>query len=82
MLMQNHGLLTVGRTIGECFVFMDTLVRACKTQERVMATGGRSRPLSREVLQHTQQQMEKRRGNKPSGELEWRMYQRLVAEEV
>jgi len=82
MIMQNHGLLTVGRTIGECFVLMDTLVRACETQERVMATGGRARPLSRAVCEHTWRQMEKRRGNKPAGTLEWRMYRRLVAEEV
>ena len=47
-----------------------------------MATGGRARALSRAVCEHTWQQMEKRRGNKPGGELEWRMYRRLVAEEV
>lgn len=82
MIMQNHGLLSAGRTIGECFVFMDTLVRACETQERVMATGGQARALSREVCEHTSRQMAKRRGNKPSGELEWRMYRRLVADEV
>jgi ribulose-5-phosphate 4-epimerase/fuculose-1-phosphate aldolase len=82
MIMENHGLLTVGRTIGECFVFMDNLQRACETQERIMATGGRARALTREVCEHTWRQMEKRRGNKPSGELEWKMYRRLVAEEV
>lgn len=78
MIMRNHGLLTVGRTIGEAFVFMDKLLRACETQERVMATGGKARPIPAEVGEHTWRQMEARRGNKPGGDLEWRMYRRLV----
>jgi ribulose-5-phosphate 4-epimerase/fuculose-1-phosphate aldolase len=78
MIMRNHGLLTVGRTIGEAFVFMDKLLRACETQERILATGARARPIPREVCEHTWNQLEKRRGNKPGGELEWRMYRRLV----
>jgi ribulose-5-phosphate 4-epimerase/fuculose-1-phosphate aldolase len=82
MIMQNHGLLTVGRTIGECFLFMDILQHARETQERIMATGGRAHPLPPAVCEHTWRQMEKRRGNKPCGELEWRMYRRLVAEEI
>ena len=32
MIMENHGLLTVGRTIGEAFTYMDKLLRACETQ--------------------------------------------------
>jgi ribulose-5-phosphate 4-epimerase/fuculose-1-phosphate aldolase len=78
MIMLNHGLLTVGRTIGEAFVYMDKLIRACETQVRIMSTGGKARPVPREVCEHTYRQMEARRGNKPSGELEWKMYLRRV----
>ncbi|MGH7087852.1 MAG: class II aldolase/adducin family protein [Stellaceae bacterium] len=81
MIMRNHGLLSVGRTVGEAFVFMDKLLRACETQERVMATGGKARPLPPEVCAHTYAQMEGRHGNRPGGEQEWRMYRRLVATE-
>lgn len=78
MIMLNHGLLTVGRTIGEAFVYMDKLIRACETQLRIMSTGGTARPVPREVCEHTFRQMEARRGNKPSGALEWKMYMRRV----
>jgi ribulose-5-phosphate 4-epimerase/fuculose-1-phosphate aldolase len=78
MIMLNHGLLTVGRTIGEAFVYMDKLIRACETQVRIMSTGGNARRISREVCEHTYRQMEGRRGNRPAGELEWKMYMRMV----
>ncbi|MCS0634019.1 class II aldolase/adducin family protein [Telluria mixta] len=39
MLMRNHGSLTVGRTIAEAFVLMETLDRACDVQLRAQAAG-------------------------------------------
>jgi ribulose-5-phosphate 4-epimerase/fuculose-1-phosphate aldolase len=78
MIMLNHGLLTVGRTIGEAFSYMDKLIRACDTQVRIMATGGTARQLPAEVCEHTYRQIETRRGNKPAGELEWKMWRRMV----
>lgn len=78
MIMRNHGLLAVGRTIGEAFTYMEKLLRACDTQVRIMSTGGAARRIPVEVCEHTFQQMEARRGNKPAGDLEWKMYRRLV----
>jgi ribulose-5-phosphate 4-epimerase/fuculose-1-phosphate aldolase len=78
MVMLNNGLLTVGRTIGEAFTYMDKLIRACETQVRIMSTGGAARRITTDVLEHTYRQMEARRGNQPAGELEWKMYRRLV----
>lgn len=78
MIMRNHGLLTIGRTIGEAFSIMDRLVQACDTQVRIMATGGTARPLAPEICEHTHRQMNARRGNKPAGELEWTMHQRMM----
>jgi ribulose-5-phosphate 4-epimerase/fuculose-1-phosphate aldolase len=78
MIMRNHGLLSVGRTIGEAFTYMEKLLRACETQVRIMSTGGSARRVPLEVCEHTYRQMEARRGNQPAGELEWKMYQRLV----
>lgn len=37
MLLRNHGSLTVGRTIAEAFVLMETLDRACDVQLRAQA---------------------------------------------
>jgi ribulose-5-phosphate 4-epimerase/fuculose-1-phosphate aldolase len=78
MIMRNHGLLAVGRTIGEAFTYMEKLLRACETQVRIMSTGGHARAVPKEVCEHTFRQMEARRGNKPAGELEWKMYRRMV----
>ena len=39
MIMRNHGLLTVGRTVAEAFMLHFYLERACRVQLEVMATG-------------------------------------------
>ncbi len=39
MLMENHGLLSVGRSVGEAFYHLYTLENACKVQVDVMASG-------------------------------------------
>jgi ribulose-5-phosphate 4-epimerase/fuculose-1-phosphate aldolase len=39
MILRNHGLLTVGRSIGEAFMLMHYLERACRVQLQVLATG-------------------------------------------
>jgi len=39
MLMENHGLLSAGRTVGEAFYHLYMLENACKVQVDVMASG-------------------------------------------
>ncbi len=39
MLLRNHGALTMGRTIGDAFMHMYDLVRACQIQLQILATG-------------------------------------------
>lgn len=78
MIMWNHGLLTVGRTIGEAFAFMQKLVAACEIQERLMATGAAIREIPEDVLAHTVAQSQDRVGNKPYGGLEWKMHRRMA----
>lgn len=78
MIMWNHGLLTVGRTIGEAFALMRKLVAACEIQERLMATGAEIRAIPDDVLAHTVEQSEGRVGNKPYGGLEWKMHRRMA----
>lgn len=38
MIMENHGLLSVGRTVGEAFYYLYELENACKVQVDVMAS--------------------------------------------
>ena len=39
MIMNNHGLLACGRTVGEAFFLMYTLENACKVQVDALASG-------------------------------------------
>lgn len=39
MIMHNHGLLSVGRSVGEAFYYLYTLENACKVQVDVMSSG-------------------------------------------
>jgi len=39
MLLRNHGALTLGKTIGDAFMHMYDLTRACQIQMQIMSTG-------------------------------------------
>ncbi len=39
MLLRNHGALTLGQTIGDAFMHMYDLTRACQIQMQIMSTG-------------------------------------------
>ena len=73
MIMRNHGLLSVGRTLAETFMFMNKLVGACDLQERALATGVKIRPLTENVIGVARNQSRVRHSNKPQGDLEFRM---------
>jgi ribulose-5-phosphate 4-epimerase/fuculose-1-phosphate aldolase len=73
MIMRNHGLLSVGRTLAETFMFMNKLVGACELQERALATGVKIRPLTNSVIGVTRDQSRVRYSNKPQGDLEFCM---------
>jgi ribulose-5-phosphate 4-epimerase/fuculose-1-phosphate aldolase len=53
LILRNHGLLTVGRTIGEAFNWMHRLELACRSQLAAMATGATLTPVPPEVLEKT-----------------------------
>ena len=73
MIMRNHGLLSVGRTLAETFYFMGKLIGACELQERVLATGVKYKELTEDVIGVALDQTTARYSNKPLGDLEWRM---------
>ena len=78
LIMRNHGLLTVGRTIGEAFAYMHRLVGACALQARLLAMKATPRELSPHLARHTFEQMRVRRGNRFFGADDWPMYRRLA----
>ena len=39
MILRNHGLLTVGRTVAEAFLYLYRLERACQVQVDAMSCG-------------------------------------------
>ena len=57
LLMWNHGLLSVGKSIAEAFFYMLKFVEACQLYERVLATGAEIRHLPEDVLKFTREQI-------------------------
>ena len=57
LILENHGTLTVGRTVAEAFMLMHILERAARAQLRAMAaTGGPVSVVSDELASRTHQQ--------------------------
>ncbi len=76
LLMWNHGLLTVGRTVAEAFVTMRALINTCELQARVLATGSKVRQIPIEICERTADKIEDLREGHPWGHDEWPMYLR------
>jgi ribulose-5-phosphate 4-epimerase/fuculose-1-phosphate aldolase len=69
LILENHGTLTVGRTVAEAFVLMHLLERAVQVQIAAMATGT-VQCVSDEVAERTQRQWIGD-GSTPEGADEW-----------
>jgi ribulose-5-phosphate 4-epimerase/fuculose-1-phosphate aldolase len=76
MILRNHGLLTCGETVGEAFMHMYYLEKACKVQMRVLATGRDYSLPPREVCERAARQYE----HFPYGKYEWPALLRLADE--
>ncbi len=55
LILRNHGLLTVGETMGEAFVWMYRIENACRLQITAMTGGAELQPLSEETLTRTRE---------------------------
>ena len=53
LILRNHGVLTVGRTVGEAFNWMHRLELSCRSQLAAMACGTPLRQVPAEVLEET-----------------------------
>lgn len=77
LILRNHGLVTLGRTVAEAFILMLNLDRACRVQMAIQASGQATQPLSPEVCERTALQYEsgasKAMAGKPDPNLrEWK----------
>lgn len=81
LILRNHGLLTLGRTVSEAFILMLNLDRACRVQLAIQSTGQPVYPVRPEIAELTAHQYEvgatKKNDSDPYAR-EWRaMLQRL-----
>jgi ribulose-5-phosphate 4-epimerase/fuculose-1-phosphate aldolase len=74
MIMRNHGLMTCGKTVGEAFMTMYYLERACKVQMQVLATGQAYGLPSAELSEQAAEQY----ASFAYGDFEWPALLRLV----
>jgi ribulose-5-phosphate 4-epimerase/fuculose-1-phosphate aldolase len=70
MILRNHGLLTVGRTIAEAFNAMHRLELSCKAQLAAMACGVKLNAVPQEVVEKTYMNYQPQT-RRPFGVLEW-----------
>jgi len=74
LVLRNHGLLTVGRTVAEAFVWMYRAERACRMQLAFQQSGAEAKPIPEDVQRMT---IERNRlanspqGHRPIGVKEW-----------
>jgi ribulose-5-phosphate 4-epimerase/fuculose-1-phosphate aldolase len=79
LIMRNHGLLSVGASVGEAFGWMRTLIDECVLIERAMATGRKIKTIPEDVQIHTKAQMGgNNRGNAPRDDHSWPYWLRLA----
>ncbi len=74
LILRNHGLLTVGRTVGEAFMWMYRAERACYMQLSVQQAGAEISPIPEEVQRTTIERNRfnnSEKGYRPIGKVEW-----------
>lgn len=79
MILANHGLLTVGRTVAEAFYYMYYLEQACRIQVAAMSTGGRLSVPPSDVCEHAAGQFS--RGSPTKGQRPWLALRRRLDRE-
>ena len=75
MLLRNHGLLTVGRTVAEAFYLMHYLEQACRVQVAAQSTGDGLRLVGANLAEHVARQCE---DGPARGERSWRAMRRRL----
>lgn len=78
MILRNHGLLTVGRSVAEAFFYMYYLNKACEIQIEAMKTGRKLILPSDADCEFTAQQFDNEKYHSESVELVWNALRRKL----
>ena len=76
LIMRNHGLLTVGKSMREAFVLMKSLIEAAHIQLTMEATGGALIEIPAEICEKTARQYEHHDSGR--GSADWPAYLRML----
>jgi len=77
MILRNHGLLTVGRSVAEAFTRAYYLEKACEIQMDTLAMGRKLVIPSPEVCEHAARQFD-RSSESGACEREWAANRRII----
>lgn len=80
MILANHGLLTVGRTVAEAFYYLYYLEQSCRVQVAAMSTGARLALPPPEVCEHAAAQFG--RSGPAKGQRPWAALRRRLDREA
>ncbi len=81
MVLRNHGLMTVGRSVSEAWKLMFNLERTCKAQLQLQASGAEIVPVPEAVREKTVGQYWKSYDKQAAGQeedIEWTAFRRLL----
>jgi ribulose-5-phosphate 4-epimerase/fuculose-1-phosphate aldolase len=84
LILRNHGLLTVGASVGEAYARMFRIERACRFQIAAMSGGAQLNPLPDEVINYTRQlgaQINSTAGRAAAGKTMWAALKRKLERE-
>ena len=76
LIMHNHGLLTVGKTVREAFILMKYLIEAANIQLKMEATGSALIEIPPPICESTAKQYE--RHDSGRGTADWPAYLRMM----
>ncbi len=78
LILRNHGLLSIGRTIAETFINTWVLQRACEVQIATDSTGKATIPVDESIGQKSEQLLKIQMASMAPGELEFAAYVRKI----
>ncbi len=82
MILKNHGLLTVGRTVAEAFYYMYYLEQACRIQIAATLGGQKATVPTHDVAEHTAGQFDKFATQSAKGQRPWTALKRRLDRET
>lgn len=79
LILRNHGLLTVGETLADAYMYMYFLQKACEVQVSTLSMGQTIKPIKESVLASVPEQVDRvTRGQ--GGNISWQAHRRMALE--